>query len=698
MAGDKSVYVSVILPLKYRGGATYTVPENLICDIVPGSRVKVDFSGKVYSAVVESVFGQPTGDCPCIENILQNIDTKEIVYKDILSVEPYPPVSKKEILLWKQVAEYYLCSVGEVYKAAYPALSIKQEEVKSRKGYDAFFSSVESGGIVPELPELSEKQTQVIQRIRLEFSEKEKRNPVLLHGVTGSGKTEIYMHLAAEELKQGRSVLFMAPEIAITRQLQMRLRRLFGERLVVYHSKQTAGEKKRIHKILSGEFQKEYALQNGGTELNDAVIVLGTRSALFLPYRSLGLVVVDEEHDSSYKQTEPAPRYQARDVAVMLANIHSANILLGSATPSFETLYNCRIGRFVKVELFEKFYGAAEAQVGIIDTIWARKSGQMRGNFSQKLINVIKKRVEEGKQVLIFKNRRSYAPVVECAECGESVKCPHCNVNLSYHKYDATLRCHYCDYIEKFSGICSKCGLDSLKYKGAGTERLEEELKELLPDVKIARFDADIASGKRAEEAVIKAFAAGEIDVLVGTQMISKGFDFKNLKLVAVIDADSILSMQDFRADERALQMFSQLLGRTGRRDEPGELLLQTNRKNHPVIRSIGSNMYETFLEQRREFGFAPFVRMVKITVKHSDPNKLNIMVQKVKSTLDTIDCVEITGPFVPPIDKVRGEWLNSFYVKFARNIKLKENKRMLLEKILALKAGNSIIIDVDPL
>lgn len=683
------IYVSVILPLKYRGEATYILPSEVVGRVVAGSRVKVDFAGKIYSAVVKSIGDIPDGGVSGDDGI---------IYKEIISVEPFEPVTLEEIALWQQVSDYYLCSIGEVYKAAYPSLSIKQEQVKSRKTAAAFFEAVAGQSNEYELPQLSDKQSGVLSAIESSGSK-----PVLLHGVTGSGKTEIYITLAIGRLKLGKSVLYMAPEIAITKQLQMRLKSVFGDRVLVYHSKQTAVEKKRIREILAG--------RDGNLE---PVVVLGTRSALFLPFKNLGLVIVDEEHDSSYKQTEPSPRYQARDVAIMLANIHKADIVLGSATPSFESEYNSIIGRFVKVSLLEKFYGAPAPSVEIIDTIWARKSGQMRGNFSQKLLNAIRSRVSQGKQVLIFKNRRSYAPVVECTECGSTAKCPHCNVNLSYHKYNNTLRCHYCDYTTQFKGICKECGLDTLKYRGAGTERLEEELKELLPELRIARFDADIASSKRAEEAVIKEFSEGNIDVLIGTQMISKGFDFKNLKLVAVIDADSLLAMQDFRADEKALQILNQLVGRTGRRNESGELMIQTNHKNHPVIQSVAAmtlkdrvvagerqadpDILEMLMAQRYEFEFAPFVRMVKIIVKHSDSQKLDILCQRTAKVLKDVGAMEVTGPFVPQIDKVRGEWIKAFYVKFARNRELHSNKQRLLEQILSLKCGNAVIVDVDPL
>lgn len=861
MLDCKDMYVSVILPIKFRGDATYTVPAHLVSSIKPGCMVKVDFAGKLYTAVVSSMY------CKCLENTAKNI-----VYKDIIDVVDDMQVSDAALKFWEQVALYYMCTVGEVYKAAYPMLLLRQNNVKSRNTASAFFESLQEN---IKLPELSDPQNKAYIKIMQLFgwtngnglaenylekpdgildshsvplqdhnlqadnqqiassqnvapqnnnahncdtqengmqgggtqddsaqyynsclesvkcdnpqcgnsnnhgvqnvgtqsvSEQDcgaqnvnaqnvreqaageqnvKVNnsnisdasgmpkfrsiaeqqglpkmsglPVLLHGVTGSGKTEIYINLASRVLSMGRSVLFMVPEIAISKQLQQRLKKVFGGRLLVYHSKQTAAEKARIYKIVSRQFLKEYIGDSSSAEEktpNDAVIVLGTRSALFLPYENLGLVIADEEHDSSYKQTEPAPRYHARDAAIMLAKIHEANILLGSATPSLESEYNCRIGRFAKVSLLEKYYGALSPVIEIADTIWARKSGQMKGSFTQKLINEIAKTLDRGRQVLILRNRRSYSPVVECTECGSIPKCPNCNVNLSYHKYNGTLRCHYCDYTVKFNGICSKCGLDTLEYKGAGTERVEEELAELFPNSRIARFDADVAESKRREEAVIKAFSNRETDILVGTQMLSKGFDFEYLDLVAVLQADAILGIQDFRADERALQMFSQLMGRTGRRGTRGKIIIQTNQKNHPVLQQLkresampyvryesDSCIYESdssfilsLMQERKEFAFAPYVRMVKILIKHKDREKLDSLCCRVGEALQKIACKEVTGPFVPVVDRVRGEWIKCYYIKFLRNKELVENKRKLLEAIEGLKANNAIIIDVDPL
>ena len=707
-------FVQVILPVKYRGEVTYIVPAEMVSSVEVGSRVAVELATRSYSAVVEKIFM-----CNCkkdvekYENLSQLLE-KDVVIKEILQVETAKPVLPETIKFWKQVADYYMCSVGEVFKAAYPSLVIRQEQVKPRKNANKFFVALQDAGssVCFDLPDLSEQQLRAYEEILQAGSAK----PVLLHGVTGSGKTEIYINLAANHIARGKSVLFMVPEIALTKQLQDRLKNVFGERLLVYHSKQTPAEKNRIHKILSGQYKEEYLLGlkasqevddadavDDAADVNDAVVVLGTRSSLFLPFRNLGLVAVDEEHDSSYKQADPAPRYHARDAAIMLANIYGASTVMGSATPSFESEYNCRIGRFAKVGLYEKYYGAQEPVIEIIDTIYARKTRQMKGSFSQRLINSMRQVLQNGEQVLVFKNRRSYSPVVECVECGTIPKCPCCNVNLSYHKYNNTLRCHYCDYQVHFAGICTHCGLDTLRYKGAGTEKIEEELTALFPEYKVARFDADIAESKKREEAAIKAFAQKETDILVGTQMISKGFDFEHLGLVVVLDADSILSIQDFRADEKALQMFNQLMGRTGRRNRQGRFIIQTNQKDHPVIRRLmneqtASLMEASLMEERRVFSFAPYVRMVKVTLKHSNKDKLNELCTRFSAAAATLPCKEVTGPFVPAIDKVRGEWLKCYYIKFLRDSRLSANKQKLLEAAMAMKAPNSIILDVDPL
>ena len=699
-------YVSVILPVKYSGEISYFLPENF--EVFVGSRVRVDFAGKIYTGVVRKILSQ--AEVPS-----HTPDGKEINYKPILAVEELPAVLQQEMELWEKVAQYYMCTVGEVYKAAYPAVQVRQESVKPRKKVEDFLKAVQEDADVAQeknVPQLSGVQQKAFDEIKGSFASAPGK-PVLLRGVTGSGKTEIYISLALECLRQGKSVLYMVPEIAISKQLQGRLKKVFGERLLTFHSKQTAAEKARIHKILvyNATHSSEGEAPGNCREENSAVVVLGTRSSLFLPYSNMGLVIVDEEHDSSYKQTEPAPRYQAKDTAIMLAQIHGCNVLLGSATPSFESEYNCLARRFALVELKEKFYGGAEPQVEIVDTVYAYKTRQMVGNFSQKLINEIRRTVEQGQQVLVFRNRRSYSPIVECEECGEIPRCPHCNVHLSYHKYNNTLRCHYCEHIAQFTGICRQCGTASFKYKGAGTEKLEEELAAILPQARIARFDADITQSKKAEEQVIKDFAAGDIDILVGTQMISKGFDFEKLKLVAVLQADTILGVQDFRADEKAVQLLSQLMGRTGRRGERGKIIIQTSQKEHPVLVNLAqgqasadvqlSPLTGLLLGERQQYGFAPYVRMVKIIVKHTDQARLDEICQAVKRGIEgspDLQYKELTGPFTPQIDKIRGEWIKCFYIKFARDSRLLRNKELLGRCIAKIKGNQSIILDVDPL
>ena len=724
-------YVSVILPVKYSGEISYILPKIFQANV--GSRVRVDLAGKIYQGVVTKILQE--SDVPT-----HTPDGKPIQYKPILAVEEAPRILPTEIALWEKVAQYYLCSTGEVFKAAYPTLQVKQESVKPRKTVESFLESLNNEGIAKNINVTLSKMQQTASTSIKESFKATPLKPVLLRGVTGSGKTEIYMKLALECLQRGENVLYMVPEIAISKQLQERLKKVFGERLLTFHSKQTAAEKARIHRILqhnagirtheaanaseaaqapevpaATEPQPAAATPQAATvpqtATNSATIILGTRSSLFLPYGNLGLIIVDEEHDSSYKQTEPAPRYHAKDTAIMLSQIHKANILLGSATPSYESEYNCLNGKFSLVELKEKFHGAIPPQVEIIDTIQALKTRQMVGSFSQKLINEIRRTINDGYQVLIFRNRRSYSPIVECQECGEIPKCPHCNVHLSYHKYNNTLRCHYCDYIARFTGICRQCGSATFKYKGAGTEKLEEELAALLPDIPIARYDADIAKSKRAEEQTIKDFAQGKTGILVGTQMISKGFDFERLKLVAVIQADTILGVQDFRADEKAVQLLSQLMGRTGRRNIQGKLIIQTNQKEHPVLTKLQSHnipdgnalppLTAQLLRERQEYLFAPFVRMVKIIVKHRDATRLDALCREIQEKLSgrkNLEYKELSGPFAPVIDKVRGEWVKCFYIKFARNIRLVQNKAALQECINGIKGNQAIVLDVDPL
>ena len=683
------------------------------CKVAPGTRVSVHFGKREMIGVVRGFRYADRGEVP-----LERLG-KPLEYKEIDGVVELPAIKREQLEFWQVLADYYLCTVGEVYKAAYPALAVRQESVKSRKSPELFLERISFSplgisqradghpeqqradeqseqlhgdghsaplGTEPQLlPRLSQRQQGAFDEIRAHFGSG--KRPVLLHGATGSGKTEIYVKLAQEVLAKGKNVLFMVPEIALSKELESRLKGYFGERLLLFHSKVTAAQKHFVHSVV---------LQAGG---NSPVVVLGTRSSLFLPFAQLGLVIVDEEHDPSYKQSDPAPRYNARDAAVLLASIYGAHLVMGSATPSFESLYNVSIKKYARVMLPFRYFGAPAPDVEIIDTIKARRVGEMKGSFSQKLINALKENMEQGGQALVFRNRRSYSPMVQCDNCGQIPKCPHCNVSLSYHRYNNTLRCHYCDYTSLFSSRCPQCSSGELVARGAGTERVEEELRELLPLARIERFDADVAESKREEERIIGSFAKGEIDILVGTQMLSKGFDFEKLSLVALLQADTVLGMEDFRADERALQLFTQLIGRSGRRGIRGKMLIQSAQKNHPIFKIFKLDTLfpdsSALLDERREFRFAPYVRMVKITLRHRTMEELERLTAAVAAI--QVPCLEITGPFVPGLERLRGEWQRAFYVKFARDSRLSHNKRVLMERLEALNAPNSIVVDVDP-
>ena len=714
-----NLFVSVILPVKFKEEVLYLLPDSFLhynsptaatenaaggCKVAPGTRVRVHFGKREMIGVVRGFRYADRGDVP-----LERLG-KPLEYKEIDGVVELPAIKREQLEFWQLLADYYLCTVGEVYKAAYPALAVRQESVKSRKSPELFLERISFSpegisqhadghpeqhradghsaplGTEPQLlPMLSQRQQGAFDEIRAHFGSG--KRPVLLHGATGSGKTEIYVKLAQEVLAKGKNVLFMVPEIALSKELESRLKGYFGERLLLFHSKVTAAQKHFVHSVV---------LQAGG---NSPVVVLGTRSSLFLPFAQLGLVIVDEEHDPSYKQSDPAPRYNARDAAVLLASIYGAHLIMGSATPSFESLYNVSIKKYARVMLPFRYFGAPAPDVEIIDTIKARRVGEMKGSFSQKLINALKENMEQGGQALVFRNRRSYSPMVQCDNCGQIPKCPHCNVSLSYHRYNNTLRCHYCDYTSLFSSRCPQCSSGELVARGAGTERVEEELRELLPLARIERFDADVAESKREEERIISSFAKGEIDILVGTQMLSKGFDFEKLSLVALLQADTVLGMEDFRADERALQLFTQLIGRSGRRGIRGKMLIQSAQKNHPIFKIFKLDTLfpdsSALLDERREFRFAPYVRMVKITLRHRTMEELERLTAAVAAI--QVPCLEITGPFVPGLERLRGEWQRAFYVKFARDSRLSHNKRVLMERLEALNAPNSIVVDVDP-
>lgn len=778
-AGDASGLFSVT--------STGSVTERDKEQVRVGDRVRVNFAGKEYVGVVSMAdAGKQTEEMGIVDKV-----------KPILGMaEGLEPVTKEEIELWRQIAEYYLCTVGEVYKAAYPAQKVEKEVVQarqealkvereeknrtkiadkikrleeraekkaelaakarkseSRERYLAEKEMLEGeigllvreltsmvgelcrttgsvtgygdsvtyhqdeepiGGSIIETSEGTEKeislsaaQEEAYSKIKEIFA---KGKPALLHGVTGSGKTEIYLKLAQETLAMGKNVLYLVPEIALSRQLEDRISETFPE-LLVFHSGETMSRKREVATVLR---------HAGEPAEGKGYVVLGTRSAIFLPHKNLGLVIVDEEHDTSYKQDSPAPRYNGRETAIMMAKIFGANVILGSATPSLESLYNCSVGRYGLVTLNKRFYDAADSDIEIIDTIAERRKNGMIGNFSRKLIEHIGKCLGEQRQVLILRERRAYSPIVQCQECGDIPKCRCCNVSLSLHRRadgSERLVCHYCGRVYEYTGKCHKCG-GELKPLGSGTQKIEEEASKLFPNARIARLDSDTAQSRKYETDTIRKFSNGEIDILIGTRMVAKGFDFSGLSLVAVLQADSILGQEDYRADERGLQLLEQFRGRCGRRGEKGLFVIQTSQPEHPVYQSIDGELDENgtmarFLGERKLFGYPPYSRVIGVVIKDYNQARVDLLSRDLGEYLRGALAVKVSfapgvqngpnviGPYSPAIDKISNQNIRQIRVLLPKDRSLARNKETLAAAVERFekekKYSGHIALDVDP-
>ena len=813
-------YISVILPLKLEWEPCYALAQSIqvsqegrpvikegqerdydgqrgitVERVKVGDRVKVEFARKAYTGVVSAVGIEPQTDPEKI--------------KEFITIETgLERIREEEIALWRRVAEYYMCTVGEVYKAAYPQrkidleaaraaalhkaeerhervlnamrekiakLKVKLEEkenalasakpgTKKREQIEGMverltkevsiaeeaLANAESSGQTgqagqtgqtgqaglsgsgnPAQPEPDITLTPAQEEAYSKASESLKANkPVMLHGVTGSGKTEIYIRLAADALRKGKNVLYLVPEIALSKQLTDRLSEHFGERLLTYNSGESEARRRAIAEAIRNVAETTCNVAettcngtdktNGtaGTHNTDNYIVLGTRSSLFLPHNNLGLIIVDEEHDSSYKQDSPAPRYNGRDTALMLSVIHRCGIILGSATPSLEEMYNCECGRHTIVTLTERFHGAQNSDIDIIDTKAERKKRGMVGSFSRKLIDQIRSTLAEGGQVMILRSRRAWAAALQCEECGDIPKCPHCNVSMCYHKRgeNGIMKCHYCGHTESYTGSCAKCG-KALRPLGAGTQKIEEEAAGLFPEATIARLDSDTAQNRGYETKVIKDFADGKIDILIGTQMLTKGFDFSNLRLTAVIAADSMLGLQDFRADEKAMQLLEQFRGRCSRRDSKGTIVIQTSQPEHPVYHRLRQGNINAFsmdlLTERKTFGFPPYSRIIELTIRDKYEDRAERMVTKLAAELrKAFHCPQqrgllmlanspITGPYAPVVDRVQEQHIRCIRVSLKKDRTLKENKAKLYETVQKFereqKYADHITLNVDP-
>ena len=794
------MFAEIILPLPLYGTYTYLVPDEIESDIQVGSRVLVQFGRKkFYTGIVERV-----------HNEAPDYDVKPLMSL----LDPHPIVRYPQLKLWNWISEYYLCSLGEVYKAAIPTglkpesetfvslnedfetpegikltdrqamivmlleekkrlkISDIERELKFKNtaqivnrmleagiinideklseryhakretyieltlargdqaGLHDYFDKVQrsqyqekaligyldmSGWLRPaealrevtrrQLIEgtgitanilralidkgifrqvkrnvnrfnissqhdiitapLSTAQKDALEQLRGGFRE---RQTMLLHGVTGSGKTEIYTHLIASALKDGSQVLYLVPEISLTTQLTDRLRAILGDRLLVYHSKFSDSERVDIWKRM--------------LESNDPLVVLGARSSVFLPFARLGLVIVDEEHESSFKQYDPAPRYNARDTAMVLAMMHGAKVLLGSATPSIETYYKATAGKYGLVTLSERYEGSVLPDVEIVDMREQRKKKLNSGIMSSTLVSGIRHTLSDRRQAILFQNRRGFAPVVVCRQCGWTPKCENCDVSLVYHKHTNLLKCHYCGYTRPLPSLCPACGQNSIDIFGYGTERIAEEVHQVFPEARVSRMDLDTTRNKDSYQEIIEEFSRHDTDILVGTQMVTKGLDFGDVRIAGVINADTLLNFPDFRSNERAFNMLEQVAGRAGRRKEKGEVIIQTTAPSSEILAFVKRHDYRGFYEmeisERQKYAYPPFTKVINVYLRNKDAQTVDRAAVIYTKKLREIFGSRVLGPEKPFIGRIALWYIQSIMLKVEAGASMKKVKEIL--------------------
>lgn len=806
------MYVDVILPVPLHDLFTYSVPPELVDKIYVGSRVIVQFGKKkFYTAIVSKCYEADARD-----------DVKEISFL----LEDYPILNLSQLQLWNWIATYYMCTLGDVYRAALPAaLKIESEtyvlrnpeyiadeplsssenrvyqaissghplrmaeldkltdlanvipHVKSLAdkgalflketlddGYKqktemsvVWFKLFEEGELINTLDslrnahkqrelliffiekcsagiskkellqrsgsssavlsELIKKEILAIQEVavdRIDYGNSdleascslnayqqqayaeintqfESRDTVLLHGVTGSGKTEIYIQLIKDIIANGKQVLYLVPEIALTTQITDRLKRIFGNKMSVYHSKFNEQERAEVwNKLLKREIQ----------------VVLGVRSSVFLPFFNLGLVIVDEEHETSFKQQDPAPRYNGRNVAMVLATMQKAKTLLGTATPALETYYNALHGRYGLVNLTKRHADIALPHIEIVNVKELRRKKQMKSMLSPPLIKQMQKSLADEKQVILFQNRRGFAPLLECKVCSWTPLCNHCDVSLTYHKGSRTMVCHYCGSVYRVPEECPNCETPTLEFLGYGTERIEEEVLSMFPEAKVARMDLDTTRGKKSYEKIIEDFECGRTNVLIGTQMVSKGLDFDNVNVVGILNADNLMNYPDFRAHERAFQILTQVSGRSGRKSEQGTVMLQTSHPNHPVIQFVKQGNYLSFyhyqIEERKLFRYPPFFRLVEIVVRHRDERIVDSAAKSMGLLLKKTFGDRVLGPTPPPVSRIQRLYIRKILLKIEHHASIsdvRENLKYCHQFVINSLEFKSLIIhyNVDP-
>ncbi len=734
-------YADIILPLAQ---PAYTFAVGAVELLTEGDAVAVQFGARaVYTGIVLRLHNTPPA----------RGEAKPIVER----LYGQPLLSPLQIRFWQWLADYYMCHIGEVMRMALPSTikphartsdefrpytpeqermlrleckllddeavakslarasrrravveqlregggELPRSEVKADA---AIIAALVKMGVVttferdakpslppvetPLLPLLSEPQTEALEALHEAL---QTHNTALLHGVTSSGKTEIYAHLMAETLRRGEDVLFLVPEISLTTQLVTRLRQMFGRRVTSYHSRLTPS--RRTH-----TYMDVLRAPSGN-------LIVGPRSALFLPFARLGLVVIDEEHDASYKQTEPSPRYNGRDAAIMLASLHGAKCVMGSATPSIESYANVLSGKYASVSLSERYGEAQPPRIIISDTIRAVKRGERKSHFNKVLLDKIAERLERGEQVMLFQNRRGYAPYIECPECGWTARCPHCNVSLTQHRAGASMQCHYCGYKAPVPTRCPACHKAEVKPMGFGTERVEEAVGELFPSARVLRLDGDTATSDSAYNRIISAFAAHEADILIGTQIISKGLDFDGVTLIGILNADNLLNAPDFRAAERAWQTIVQIAGRAGRRNAEGEVVVQTAEPSHPLFAMLDEARYEqmaaTLLAERKMFAYPPYARLIRITLRDGVAERLVAASEALGRRLRERFASRVIGPAAPLIDRIRQQYIVEIMVKIEASASSARARSIIRDEVAQIRAVSqyrqvTIICDVD--
>jgi len=593
----------------------------------------------------------------------------------IKGLTPGNEILKKDLLKHSEASSAQLKSLIEK-----GFLKIQKKEI-SRFG--KYLKDVEISN------ELNEYQLKAKEEIAEQFINKD---TVLLHGVTSSGKTEIYIKLIEENLAAGKQVLYLLPEIALTTQITIRLQKIFGDRLGIYHSKFNDNERVEVWRKLQDNTYK---------------VILGVRSSVFLPFDNLGLIIVDEEHENTYKQFNPAPRYNARDVSVVLAKLYGSKVLLGTATPSIESYFNAKTGKYGLTELFTRYKEISLPEIRIADIKEATKKLQMRSLFTPQLTESLKQTLENKEQVILFQNRRGFSPFTECEICSNIPKCENCDVSLTYHKQTNHLICHYCGYSERASRNCKACGSPAMRTRGFGTQKVEDEILTLFPEVKVSRMDTDSTSRKSAYQKIIHDFETGETDILIGTQMVSKGLDFDNVGLVGIMNADNMMNFPDFRAHERSFQLMAQVSGRAGRMFKQGKVIIQTRDKDHPVLKQVVENDYQGMLMSqlniRKQFKYPPYYRLIQLNLKHKNKDALDAASEHLAMMLKKSFGKRVLGPEYPLISWIKTWYIKTILIKLEKNISHQKAKELMLDIIDHLKGNDKfkslqINADVDPM